>query len=206
MRLFPGQDKPCLQHYIALRAGDSSANYIAAVEREGRAGSWAMMGLLPSDGLGQFIATGPREPVRTGKCGGNRHLLRPAGQGARCALGLRASNRVGVTRGTLEARRDPLAIIGSGPGCHVSSPWPSTNRRDAGGWRTLPKRVTAAAGAFARLEAYATGVRRFLPSPEPVPQHRSKDGVRSRGQAETSAAARCAQKITRSCVWIAVPV
>jgi len=89
MRLFPGQDKPCLQHYIALRAGDSSANYIAAVEREGRAGSWAMMGLLPSDGLGQFIATGPREPVRTGKCGGNRHLLRPAGQGARCALGLR---------------------------------------------------------------------------------------------------------------------
>lgn len=58
VRLFPGQDKPCLQHYIALRAGRSCANYIAAVEREGLSGSWAMMSLLPRDGLGQFIATG----------------------------------------------------------------------------------------------------------------------------------------------------
>jgi len=58
VRLLPGQDKPCLQHYIALAAGGSSANYIAAVDREGLSGSWAMMGLLPPDGLGQFIATG----------------------------------------------------------------------------------------------------------------------------------------------------
>lgn len=58
VRLFPGQDKPCLQHYIALQTGTSCANYIAAVESEGLAGSWAMMGLLPRDGLGQFIATG----------------------------------------------------------------------------------------------------------------------------------------------------
>ena len=58
VRLFPGQDRPCLQHYIALRAGASSANYIAAVDRMGLAGSWAMMGLLPREELRQFIATG----------------------------------------------------------------------------------------------------------------------------------------------------
>ena len=57
VRLFPGQPKPCLQHYINLNAGSSSSNYIAALERFGLSGSWAMMNLLPNDGLKQFIET-----------------------------------------------------------------------------------------------------------------------------------------------------
>lgn len=61
VRLLPGQDTACLQHYIALKAGSSTANYIAAVEREGLSGSWAIMGLLPHEGLRQFIAT--RRPM-----------------------------------------------------------------------------------------------------------------------------------------------
>ncbi len=57
VRLFPGQTKSCLQHYINLNAGSSSSNYIAALERFGLSGSWAMMNLLPNDGLKQFIET-----------------------------------------------------------------------------------------------------------------------------------------------------
>jgi hypothetical protein len=58
VRLFPAQTKPCLQHYIALSAGASSSHYISAVERLGLSGSWALMSLLPEDGLKQFINTG----------------------------------------------------------------------------------------------------------------------------------------------------
>ena len=57
VRLFPGQTKPCIQHYINLNAGPSSSNYIAALQRDGLSGSWAMMNLLSSDGLRQFIET-----------------------------------------------------------------------------------------------------------------------------------------------------
>ena len=58
VRLFPGQTRPCLQHYINLNAGASSSNYISAVHRFGLSGSWALMGLLPDDGLKQFVETG----------------------------------------------------------------------------------------------------------------------------------------------------
>jgi len=57
VRLFPGLTTPCLQHYITLNAGSSSSNYIAALQRDGLSGSWAIMNLLPNDGLKQFIET-----------------------------------------------------------------------------------------------------------------------------------------------------
>lgn len=57
VRLFPGQATPCLQHYINLNVGSSSSNYIAALQRDGLSGSWAMMSLLSSDGLQQYIET-----------------------------------------------------------------------------------------------------------------------------------------------------
>lgn len=58
VRLFPGQTKPCLQHYVNLQAGSSCGNFIATVQREGLTGSWAIMGLLSRDGLRQFTDTG----------------------------------------------------------------------------------------------------------------------------------------------------
>jgi hypothetical protein len=58
VRYFPTQTKPCLQHYISLGAGASSSNYISTVERFELSGSWALMSLLPDDGLEQYIATG----------------------------------------------------------------------------------------------------------------------------------------------------
>jgi hypothetical protein len=61
VRLFPTQTKPCLQHYVNLSAGASSSNFISTVERLGLSGSWALMSLLPDDGLQQYIATG--EPI-----------------------------------------------------------------------------------------------------------------------------------------------
>ncbi len=57
VRLFPTQKRPCLQHYINLKAGASCANFIAAVDRYGLTGSWALMERLPDEGLQQFIDT-----------------------------------------------------------------------------------------------------------------------------------------------------
>lgn len=58
VRLFPGQSKPCLQHYITLNDAASISNCMAALQRFDLSGSWAMMGLPSNDGLQQFIDTG----------------------------------------------------------------------------------------------------------------------------------------------------
>ncbi len=46
-----------------------------------------------------------------GSCGLYRQLLAGEVTGRDVWTGLRAANRVGVTRGTLEERRNPLAIL-----------------------------------------------------------------------------------------------
>ncbi|MFM7185615.1 MAG: hypothetical protein ACKO4Z_12710 [Planctomycetota bacterium] len=58
VRLFPGQRAPCLQHYVNLDTPSSVANLVAAVERHGIQGSWAIMSTPTSGWLVQLVETG----------------------------------------------------------------------------------------------------------------------------------------------------
>jgi hypothetical protein len=57
VRLFPGQTTPCLQHYVNLNSGSSIGAFVAAVERHGLTGSWAVMSLPSRDALRPIVAT-----------------------------------------------------------------------------------------------------------------------------------------------------
>lgn len=61
VRLFPGQRAPCLQHYVNLNSGSAVANLVAALDRHGLAGSWALMRLPSRDALEPIVAT--RRPI-----------------------------------------------------------------------------------------------------------------------------------------------
>ena len=61
VRLFPGQKTPCLQHYVNLNSGSSVGAFVAAVERHGVSGSWALMSLPSRDSLRPIVET--EQPV-----------------------------------------------------------------------------------------------------------------------------------------------
>lgn len=57
VRLFPGQRTPCLQHYVNLNSGSSIGTFVAALERHGLSGSWAVMSLPTRDALRPIVET-----------------------------------------------------------------------------------------------------------------------------------------------------